>query len=219
MGLAAAAATGMVIFALTAQGLQGGVIQMVNHGLTTGALFLLVGMIYERRHTREIADFGGLAHAMPAYAAVFMFVTLASIGLPGLAGFIGEFMILFGTFGSVTLPHARLLTVLAATGVVLGAIYMLWMYQRVFFGKLANEKNKELSDLNLREVLVLLPLIVFMFWLGVGPGLVLDKVEPSLARVLEPLAVEQTHDAPQDAHHALDLKLPADPHGHEEVSR
>ena len=109
-----------------------------------------------------------------------MIATLASIGLPGLAGFVGEFMILFGTFGSETLAHARLMAVLAATGVVLGAIYMLWMYQRVFFGKLANEKNKGLPDLSLREMVVLLPLVIFMFWLGVRPGLVLDKVEASI---------------------------------------
>ena len=134
------------------------------------------------------AAFGGLAHVMPVYATFFMITTLASIGLPGLAGFVGEFMILFGSFGSTTLPHARLLTVLAATGVVLGAIYMLWMYQRVFLGKLANEKNRGLNDLTAREVMVLLPLIVFMFVLGVRPQLVLDRVEASVERVLAPVA-------------------------------
>ena len=175
------------LFSLQAVGVAGAIFQMLAHGLSTGALFLLVGMIYERRHTREISDFGGLAHVMPVYATFFMITTLASIGLPGLAGFVGEFMILFGSFGSATLPHARLLTVLAATGVVLGAIYMLWMYQRVFLGKLTNEKNRGLSDLTAREVMVLLPLIVFMFVLGVRPQLVLDRVEASVERVLAPV--------------------------------
>jgi NADH-quinone oxidoreductase subunit M len=184
------------LFSLDPVGVAGGLFQMLAHGLSTGALFLLVGVVYERRHTREIAEFGGLAHQMPVYATFFMIATLASVGLPGLAGFVGEFMILFGTFGSATLPHARLLTVLAATGVVLGAIYMLWMYQRVFFGKLGNEKNRDLPDLSLREVAVLLPLVVFMFWLGVRPGLVLDRVEASIERVLAPVS------APAADHHA-----------------
>ena len=174
------------LFSLTPLGIAGGIFQMLAHGLSTGALFLLVGVIYERRHTREITEFGGLAHEMPAYASFFMITTLASVGLPGLAGFIGEFMILFGTFGSASLDHGRLLAILAATGVVLGAIYMLWMYQRVFFGRLANEKNKGLPDLSLREIIVLLPLVVFMFWLGVRPGLVLDRLQPSIEHVMAP---------------------------------
>jgi NADH-quinone oxidoreductase subunit M len=190
------------LFSLTSLGVAGGLFQMLAHGLSTGALFLLVGVIYERRHTREITEFGGLAHNMPVYASFFMIATLASVGLPGLAGFVGEFMILFGTFGSTTLAHGRLLAVLAATGVVLGAIYMLWMYQRVFFGKLANEKNKSLPDLSLREVLVLLPITIFMFWLGVRPGLVLDKVEASIERVMAPLAVESVQPAAETDHHS-----------------
>jgi len=174
------------LFSLTPLGAAGGLFQMLAHGLSTGALFLLVGVIYERRHTREIADFGGLAHGMPRYATIFLITTLASIGLPLLAGFVGEFMILFGTFKSA-LAHGRLLAVLAATGVVLGAIYMLWMYQRVFLGKVTNPKNEGLADLNLREMFVLVPLVVFMFWLGVRPGLILDRVEASIARTLAPL--------------------------------
>ncbi len=189
------------LFSLTPVGVAGGVFQMLAHGLSTGALFLLVGVVYERRHTREIAEFGGLAHEMPAYATIFMIATLASIGLPGLAGFVGEFMILFGTFGSDTLPHARLLTVLAATGVVLGAIYMLWMYQRVFLGKLKGEKNRGLGDLSAREFVVLVPLVVFMFWLGVRPGLVLDRIEASIENVLAPvLAPAVESHAPQGTH-------------------
>jgi NADH-quinone oxidoreductase subunit M len=175
------------LFSLTTQGAAGGLFQMLAHGLSTGALFLLVGVIYERRHTREMADFGGLAHGMPGYATVFMVATLASVGLPGLCGFIGEFMILLGTFSSQHLPHARLLTVLASTGIILGAIYMLLMYQKIFLGPVRREQNRGLADLRVREWLVLAPLVVLMIWLGVGPGLVLDKVGPSLDRVLEPV--------------------------------
>jgi len=175
------------LFSLTANGIAGGMFVMLAHGLSTGALFLLVGVIYERRHTREIAEFGGLAHGMPLYASVFMVVTLASIGLPGLCGFVGEFLVLFGSFQSAWLPGARLLTVLAATGVVLGAIYMLWMYQRVFLGKVTNEKNRGLPDLGLREAVVLAPILVFIVWLGVKPGLVLDRLEPSIERVMAPV--------------------------------
>jgi len=194
------------LFSLSPMGVAGGIFQMLAHGLSTGALFLLVGMIYERRHTREISEFGGLAHQMPVFATFFMVATLGSIGLPGLAGFIGEFMVLFGAFSSGLVAHSRLMAVLAATGVVLGAIYMLWMYQRVFFGKLKNEKNQNLADLNWREVLVLIPLVVFMFWLGVQPGLMLDKLEPSLERVLAPLNIEQVHN---EARHSL--AVPAKP--------
>jgi NADH-quinone oxidoreductase subunit M len=178
------------LFSLTSLGVAGGIFQMLAHGLSTGALFLLVGVIYERRHTRQISDFGGLAHGMPLFATFFMITTLASIGLPGMAGFVGEFMILFGTFASDTLVHGRLMAVLATTGVVLGAIYMLWMYQRVFLGKVRHEENKNLPDLNLREVVVLLPLIVFMFLLGVRPGIVLDKIEASVDRVMAPLTAQ-----------------------------
>jgi len=171
----------------------------LGHGLGTGALFLLVGIIYERRHTREISEFGGLAHRMPVFAVFFLIATLASIGLPGLAGFIGEFMILFGTFGSELVPHARLMAILASTGVVLGAIYMLWLYQRVFLGKLKNVKNENLPDMNLREVAVLLPIVVFIFWLGVRPGLVLDRLGPSIAHTLAPLHLDGEAANPEHA--------------------
>jgi NADH-quinone oxidoreductase subunit M len=175
------------LFSLTAQGAAGGVFQMLAHGLSTGALFLLVGIIYERRHTREMAEFGGLAHGMPGYASVFMITMLASVGLPGLCGFIGEFMILLGTFSSVLLPHAKLMVILASLGIILGAVYMLWLYQKMFKGPVRNEKNVGLPDLSLREWVVLTPLVVFMFWLGVAPGLVLDKMESSVDRVLQPV--------------------------------
>ncbi|MCP4293080.1 MAG: NADH-quinone oxidoreductase subunit M [bacterium] len=192
------------LFSLSPMGIAGGVFQMLAHGLGTGALFLLVGIIYERRHTREISDFGGLAHQMPVFAVFFMIATLASIGLPGMAGFIGEFMILFGTFGSETLAHGKLMAILAATGVVLGAIYMLWMYQRVFLGKLNNEKNKNLPDMSLREIIVLAPIVVFIFWLGVRPGLILDRIEASIEKVIAPLVqIHEPHGAESNNHHAL----------------
>jgi len=192
------------LFSLTTTGAAGGVVQMLAHGLSTGALFLLVGVIYERRHTRQIAEFGGLAHAMPGYAAVFLFVTLASIGLPGLCGFTGEFLILFGTFGSALLPHARLLVALAATGVVLGAIYMLWMYQRVFLGKLG-ERNRGLPDLSAREWAVLLPILVMIVALGVHPAPLLERLEPSLERILAPVAAIRQ----SESSYGLALGVPA----------
>ncbi|PIU45331.1 MAG: NADH-quinone oxidoreductase subunit M [Ignavibacteriales bacterium CG07_land_8_20_14_0_80_59_12] len=162
------------IFALTEEGLQGGILQMVNHGLSTGALFLLVGMIYDRRHTREISDFGGLARQMPVYAAFMMIVVLSSLGLPGLNGFVGEFMILLGSFKSPALGNIWF-AVFAATGVILAAVYLLWMYQRVFFGKLENPANQSLKDLNAREVGVLLATVVFIVWIGVYPSTFLEK--------------------------------------------
>ena len=207
------------LFSLTTRGAAGGVFQMLAHGLSTGGLFLLVGIIYERRHTREMSEFGGLAHGMPAYATLFMITMLASVGLPGLCGFVGEFLILLGTFGSDLLPHARLLTILASTGIILGAIYMLWMYQKVFFGPRRNDKNKGLPDLSLREWLVLAPLVVFMVWLGVAPGVVLDKVEPSLERVLAPVTAMAEQAAHDDAQVLRIIEPVGDEAGTEEVAR
>ena len=131
------------LFALNDQGVQGAILQMVNHGLSTGALFLIVGMIYERRHTRMISDFGGLSKSMPVFTVFFMIVTLSSIGLPGLNGFVGEFMILLGSF--VSGKFSRIYVVIATSGVVFVAVYMLWMFQRVMFGKLDNPKNQDLK--------------------------------------------------------------------------
>ncbi len=178
------------LVSLTPEGIAGGIFQMLAHGLSTGALFLLVGVIYERRHTRMIEEFGGLAHGMAGYAALFLFVTLASIGLPGLCGFVGEFLVLFGTFRSELLPHARLLAALAATGVVLGAITMLWMYQRVFFGPVRHERNRGLPDLSRREVAYLVPIVLAILWLGLRPQPLLDRMRPSVERLLAPLARE-----------------------------
>ena len=153
------------LFALNAQGVMGGIIQMVNHGLSTGALFLLVGMIYERRHTRLIEQFGGIWKVMPAFSVLFMIVTFSSIGLPGLNGFVGEFLILVGAF-----QWSRLAAALATTGIIFAAVYMLWMYQRVIFGELTHEENRRLTDLSAREWAVLVPVLLLIVWIGVYPG-------------------------------------------------
>ena len=152
------------LFALNAPGLNGSVLQMINHGISTGALFLLVGIIYERRHTRLIAEYGGLSSVMPLYATVFLIITLSSIGLPTLNGFVGEFTILVGAFNRVWWWG-----LMGAIGIVLGAAYMLWMYQRVFFGKLSNPENQGLKDLDGRELACLMPLVVLCFWIGLYP--------------------------------------------------
>jgi NADH-quinone oxidoreductase subunit M len=162
------------IFSFTDQGMQGALYQMLNHGVSTGALFILVGMIYDRRHTRLIAEFGGLANVMPVYSTLFMVVTLSSIALPLLNGFVGEFLILVGTFTSTTLDHARLFAALAALGMILSAVYMLWMYQRVIMGEVRSTANLKLSDLNGRERLVLAPVVVLVFLMGIYPSLFLS---------------------------------------------
>ncbi len=166
------------IFAFNMQGMQGATVQMLNHGLSTGALFLLVGMIYDRRHTRQIADFGGLAHVSPVYAAAFLVVTLSSIGLPGLNGFVGEVLVLMGSFAS-----SKVFGSLAALGMILGAVYMLWMYQRVFLGKLENPDNKSVKDIGIREKLILLPIVLVMLWIGVYSGPFLSRMEASIQQV------------------------------------
>ena len=167
------------MFALNATGVNGSILQMVNHGLSTGALFLLVGMIYERRHTRMIEDFGGIARPMPVYAAFFGIVTMSSVGLPGLNGFVGEFLILLGTY--LTHPIAA---VVGASGVVLAAAYMLWMYRRVMFGPIENAENRSLIDLGLREKLVLVLIVIPIVWIGVYPETFLRRIEPSVVELL-----------------------------------
>ena len=174
------------IFALNMQGMQGGIIQMVNHGLSTGGLFLIVGMIYERRHTREIADFGGLAKSIPVFSVFFMITTLSSIGLPGLNGFVGEFLILLGAFKAY-----RIFGILAATGVVLAAVYMLWMFQRVVWGEVTHEENRTLPDLSLREWAIMTPLVVMMFWIGVYPASFLGKTEASAKQLITHVQARQ----------------------------
>jgi NADH-quinone oxidoreductase subunit M len=156
------------IFALTEESVQGGILQMVNHGLSTGALFLLVGMMYDRRHTRDISEYGGIAKIMPIVAVFFMIVSLSSIGLPGLNGFVGEFLILLGAYSSPYL--SGWFAAVGATGVILAAVYLLWMYQRVFLGENLNPKNSALKDLSAREVAVLVPVVILIVWIGVFPG-------------------------------------------------
>jgi NADH-quinone oxidoreductase subunit M len=180
-------------FSLTTQGLQGSVLQMVNHGVSTGALFLLVGMIYERRHTRQISELRGLQKPAPILAALFTIVMLSSIGLPGLNGFVGEFLILLGSF--LTL---RWWAVVAVVGVILAALYLLWAYQRVFHGE-PDEANAKIRDLKLSEILVLAPLIAIIVIMGVYPKPFLERIEPSVDRLLAHVEANSDHRQPEVA--------------------
>jgi len=177
------------LFSFTEQGMQGALYQMLSHGVSTGALFLFVGMIYERRHTRMISDFGGLARPMPWFSALFVIASLSSIGLPFLNGFVGEFLIMLGAWTSTAVDRAWIVTMLAATGVIWAAVYMLWMLQRVVFGTKTSEANARLSDLNLREAGLMLPLILLIFLMGVYPAPFLNRsreaVEAARRRVAE----------------------------------
>jgi NADH-quinone oxidoreductase subunit M len=177
------------LFAFTAEGMQGSVLQMVSHGLSTGALFLLVGMLYERRHTRQIEDFGGIASVAPVYSGVFLLVAFSSLGLPGLNGFVGEFLILLGTF-----EVNRLAAILGTGGVVGAALYLLWAYQRTFHGPLTNDANRTVKDLTTRERLVLAPLIVLIVLVGIWPRPFLDRIGPSVQKVVD-LVGAQTDEA------------------------
>jgi len=168
------------IFALTPLGLQGSILQQINHGISTGALFLIVGALYERRHTRLISEFGGLSTPMPNFAAVYLIITLSSLGMPLLNGFIGEFAILRGAF-EVRWQWAAW----GVLGVVLGAAYLLWLYQRVMFGSVTNQANELLPDLNLREYATLVPLIVFAFWIGIYPRPFFDAVSAPVERIVQ----------------------------------
>lgn len=173
------------IFAMTVESMQGAVIQMINHGLSTGALFLLVGILYERTHRRDIAFYGGIAKIVPLYATILMIASLSSIGLPGLNGFIGEFLILIGSFKSSVL-NSWWFTIFAATGVIFAAVYLLWMYQRVVFGEVKNEELKhELTDMNLREMIVIVPILIFIVWIGIYPNTFLKLTEASTQSILQ----------------------------------
>ncbi|HEU4508453.1 MAG TPA: NADH-quinone oxidoreductase subunit M [Pyrinomonadaceae bacterium] len=180
------------LFSFTELGMQGALYQMLNHGVSTGALFLFVGFIYERRHTRMINEFGGLAKPMPWFATLFVISSLSSIGLPFLNGFVGEFLILIGTWTSRAVDSAWIVTMLAATGVIWAAVYMLWMLQRVLFGPVTNPENERLTDLNRRELGLLLPLLFLMLFMGVYPRVFLDRSQASVetirARVATPPA-------------------------------
>ncbi|MEN3039038.1 MAG: NADH-quinone oxidoreductase subunit M [Candidatus Kryptonium sp.] len=172
------------LMGLTVESVQGALIQMVNHGLSTGALFMLVGMIYDRRHTRMIEEFGGLARVTPVYATFFMIVALSSLGLPGLNGFVGEFLILLGSFKSKFLGSSAF-AIFAALGVILAAVYLLTAYQRIFFGKVTKPENEKIKDLNFREVVSLAFVLIFIVWIGVYPNTFLKKSEPNVKKIVE----------------------------------
>ncbi len=171
------------IFALNPQGVEGAIYQMLNHGISTGSLFLLVGMLYLRRHTREISEFGGLWQSIPIYAGIFMVVMLSSVGLPGLNGFVGEFLILLGAY-----LHTWLAALFAVSGLILGALYLFYAYERVMFGPITKDVNKALPDLSLREIAVMVPLLGLMFFMGFYPGPLLNRMEPSVLAL-----VQRTH--------------------------
>jgi NADH-quinone oxidoreductase subunit M len=178
------------LFVLNVHGLQGSIYQMLNHGLSTGALFLLVGMIYDRRHTRLIEEFGGLWKQVPVFSTLLLVVTFSSIGLPGLNGFVGEFLILLGAFNA-TPPW----TAAAATGVILGAIYMLWMFRRVIFGPLTNPENQKLQDLNARELCLIAPVLALILLMGLYPQPFLSRMKPSVDLALKRIVASQSSQA------------------------
>jgi len=186
------------LFALNMQGVQGSVLQMINHGVSTGGLFLVVGMIYERRHTKAIDEYGGIMRVMPIYATLTLIIVLSSIGLPSLNGFVGEYLILLGAF-----QVSPVAAILAAAAVILAAVYLLWMYQRVFFGAISNMKNLTLRDLPVREVVVLAPLIAMIVWVGVYPKPFLDRMEPSVAKFIDMTRTERMADAQPAADRTL----------------
>lgn len=172
------------IFAMTQESVQGSIIQMINHGLSTGALFLLVGIIYERTHTREIADYGGIAKIIPLFSFAFMFASLSSVGLPGLNGFVGEFLILLGSFQSPVL-NSWAFTAFGASGVIFAAVYLLWMYQRVVFGPVKNPKLTGMKDMNNREIFVLIPIFILIIWIGIYPSTFLKVSDKSTAKIVK----------------------------------
>lgn len=173
------------MFSFTEQGMQGALYIMLAHGVTTGALFLLVGFIYERRHTRLITEYGGLSSVMPIYATIFVITTMASIGLPFLNGFVGEFLALIGMWNSHAVEHPWIATMFAGTGVIFAAVYLLWMVQRVFFGKVTNPKNKNLKDLSWREIGLIAPLMFLMVYMGVYPSPFLNRSKESIVAIQE----------------------------------
>jgi NADH-quinone oxidoreductase subunit M len=167
------------IFAINQQGLDGAIFQMLSHGFISAALFLIVGVIYDRMHTREIAAYGGLVHRMPRYAFTFLFFTLASVGLPGLSGFVGEFLVLVGAFKANTW-----VATLAATGLILGAAYALWLYRKIIFGELTKDSLRGMLDMNRREIAVFLPLLLLSLWMGIYPASFLDPMAASVDKLV-----------------------------------
>ena len=196
------------IFAFTTEALQGAVIQMVNHGISTGALFLLVGMLYERRHTRRMDDFGGIARVAPVLTFFMVCSVLASAGLPGLNGFVGEFLILLGSFKSDVIGHPVLIA-LATTGVILAAVYLLWMVYRTFFGSLDQDANRTMADMSRRELILMIPLAVLMFVLGLAPNAFLKKSEPTTEFLLQRIEEKRlvVEDVPKEGEAVVRLNL------------
>ena len=184
------------IFTLNSQGLEGAIFQMLSHGIVSGALFLCVGVIYDRMHTREIAAYGGLVNRMPKYALVFMVFTMASVGLPATSGFVGEFLVLLGAF-----YYNTWLAVFATTGVVLGAAYMLYVYRRIIFGKLEKENLMSISDLSYREIIIFAPLVLLVFWMGVYPAPFLDVMSVSVDNLITNFNVALENSSVQLASH------------------
>lgn len=172
------------IFTFNMQGIEGAIVQMISHGLVSGALFLCVGVVYDRLHTREINRYGGVVNVMPKYAMIFMFFTMASVGLPSTSGFVGEFLILLGAYKANTT-----VAFLTTTGVVLGAAYMLWLYRRVVFGKLVHDDVREMTDVSAREVTVFIPLVLAALWLGLYPKPYFKAMEPSVAQLIKQTAI------------------------------
>ncbi|HYM21406.1 MAG TPA: NADH-quinone oxidoreductase subunit M [Candidatus Kapabacteria bacterium] len=184
------------IFSMTREGLQGAVIQMVNHGLSTGMLFMMFGMMYDRKHTRAISEYGGVAKITPVYATFFAIAMLSSVGLPGLNGFIGEYLTIMGAFLSPVL-HSWWYSIFSATGVILAAVYLLWMYQRFMLGPITNESNRSIKDLSMREIVSVVPLVIFMIWIGIKPMTFLKTSESgayTLSNSLLGVAPEKTND-------------------------
>ncbi len=192
------------IFSMTQAGVEGAVLQMVNHGMSTGALFLLVGVLYDRRHTRQLADFGGIASQMPIYTVMFIIATMASVGLPGTNGFIGEFMVITGTAASLRLGHfAGIQAVGAALGVVLGALYMLTAVQKVFFGPVTKKENEGLPDMNSREIIGIAPLVAFIFILGLAPNLFLQSISGATTRIIRDVNERLDASPPPEFHRGV----------------
>ncbi len=206
------------MFSFTEMGMQGALYQMLNHGIATGALFLLVGFIYERRHTRAISDFGGLANVMPIYATIFVITTMASIGLPFLNGFVGEFLTMIGMWTSTALPIYNgvnwnyVATMFAGTGVIFAAVYLLWMVQRVFFGKVTNPNNKRLTDLSWREIGLIAPLVFLMVFMGVYPSPFLNRSRESVVAIEERLTKHEAGGTVEKAATNLKPQIIADEH-------
>ncbi len=190
------------LYVLTRQGVEGSILQMLNHGISTGALFLLVGIIYERRHTRLIKEYGGIARSMPIYATIFLIVTLSSIGFPTTNGFIGEFLILLGAF-----KVNKAVAAIAALGVILGACYMLWMVQRVFYGPITKPENEKLKDVNLREFVYMAPLLIMIFWIGLYPNFFLKKMHKSVDHFISQVQIVNPGHFVPAQHQAMLLKV------------